>query len=279
VRAFGRQGEGPGELRRVVDIQVGPRDSLWVFHSNRTFQVFSPQERYIRGGRLPGTWTSATPLATSELLYAAPIRTPARAGFPLHLLGPDGQVTRSFGAAVPLLDPKCSECSRRSFIVSGTPGRIWVWWLNRYQLEQWTLDGRQLLALERRAPWFLARTQDLPSVDLGTGVASPDPASARATIARTPAAQVALANRPPFISAINEGTDGIVWVVIARYTGEGIRYTVEAIHAVRGELVASTVLTNEIVMGMWPGGLIASRTQSPEGYYTFHVRRLEVRKP
>ncbi len=48
VRAFGQQGEGPGEFRSILDVHVGPSDSVFVWDSSRErLSVFEPERHHF----------------------------------------------------------------------------------------------------------------------------------------------------------------------------------------------------------------------------------------
>lgn len=98
----------------IVATTLSVRDSLYVVavdrHGYQTLYVVdfhSKEPSVVRSYRLsfgyPATAIAAT--ASGTLVAYANIRSRDRAGYPLHLIGPNGEVTVSFGIDVPHLDP------------------------------------------------------------------------------------------------------------------------------------------------------------------------------
>ncbi|WP_420127233.1 hypothetical protein [Longimicrobium sp.] len=95
----------------------------------------------LPGGRAVGTGTVATR---------------DNVGYPLHLLGPDGAVLRSFGADV-AEDVPGQSMDLRKLALAG-PDAVWAGHLTRFGIERWTLDGERQAALVRDVPWFAPYT-------------------------------------------------------------------------------------------------------------------------
>jgi hypothetical protein len=95
----------------------------------------------LPGGRAVGTGTVATR---------------DNVGYPLHLLGPDGAVLRSFGADL-AADIPGQTMDLRKLALAG-PGAVWAGHLTRYGMERWTLEGERKAALVRDVPWFAPYT-------------------------------------------------------------------------------------------------------------------------
>lgn len=101
-------------------------------------------------------------LADGELIVADQIRTPALAGFPIHLFDRSGQVVRSFGADTPQLREdmrvvtnRIVGAARNGTILAAAPGR--------YVLERWDPRlGKRLTAVPVRSSWFVESTRSEP---------------------------------------------------------------------------------------------------------------------
>lgn len=91
----------------------------------------------LPGGRAVGTGT---------------VPTRDNVGYPLHLLGPDGAVLRSFGSDRPE-DVPGQSIDLRKLALAG-PDAVWAGHLTRYRLERWSLEGARQAALVRDVPWF-----------------------------------------------------------------------------------------------------------------------------
>jgi len=98
-------------------------------------------------------------LAAGDLVIAEQIRTPALAGFPIHLFDRSGQVVRSFGSDTPQLredmrvvTDRIVGAARNGTILAAAPGR--------YVLERWDPRlGKRLAAIPVRSPWFVESTR------------------------------------------------------------------------------------------------------------------------
>ena len=155
LHIIGRDGEGPGEFSFVRAAIPGPGDSLFVFDiGNVRVSVLSPSYEYVRSYPLVGrSWEDALVLDSSRVLLQASLRSPERAGYPLHLLDADGSITRSFGSEEPVVDRR-SPLDGLRLIAGATTGSVWSGMLNEYELEKWDLQGRRLLTIRREADWF-----------------------------------------------------------------------------------------------------------------------------
>lgn len=97
--ALGRQGDGPGEYRRVISIAIGPGDSIYVVHDGGRVSVFSPTGAPVRsmqttvyGLRDIAAYANGTMLISGQSL------SPIDSGMPLHRLTLRGEPIKSFGS-------------------------------------------------------------------------------------------------------------------------------------------------------------------------------------
>jgi hypothetical protein len=275
LRLFGRRGQGPGEIHRISDITIGPGDSIWIFHSDRTFLVFDSAAHYARQGHLPGSANTARPLPSGELLYASSIATERSAGLPVHVTRADGTLARSFDVGRAVLDPRCHECQRR-VVALGDSGTVWVAWTNRYRLERWSITGRLLQVFDRSMPDFPPRSSDVLNFSMPSSVVTRDGSSPPVPVL-TDAQRDLLARRPPVVYWISQDRRGLLWTAVGRYDHEGVRFTVDVIDPRAGVLVASTQLPRVPFMGMWDDAMLWSRRDSPDGYVNFDVWELHLR--
>jgi hypothetical protein len=88
-----------------------------------------------------------------SFVISAPIRTPARVGYPLHLVNDAGRIVRSFGSASGAFRPDIPYFGYRTIAPAG-PGQVWSAHLNQYRIELWSTEGRKLRELRRSVPWF-----------------------------------------------------------------------------------------------------------------------------
>lgn len=154
ITALGREGEGPGEFLFISATSIGPADSLFVFDPNLgRISVFTPD---LTLGRTVTTSFGANPDATfleHGWVLNASIRTADRVGQPLHLVGSDGKVLKSFGSRTGAFRPDVPYGMRR-VVGPATASAVWSGWLNQYVLERWNVSGDLELAVKREAEWF-----------------------------------------------------------------------------------------------------------------------------
>lgn len=158
MRTLGRAGRGPGEFRGVGAIRIGAGDSIHVFDANNlTRSIFSPSLAFVRSTRLeiPSEIVWLAMVDGGSFVIAAPIRTPARVGYPLHLVNGAGRIVRSFGSTSGAFRPDIPYFDNRT-IAHGAPGQVWAAHLNQYRIELWSTEGRKLRELRRTVPWFPA---------------------------------------------------------------------------------------------------------------------------
>ena len=149
VRRMTREGRGPGEVEETNFVARADRDSLWIFDGGRK-HVFSPDMRFVRTERGLSVYDLVV-AGGGRLVLAQAISTPRRAGFPLHLVAPGGQVTLSFGVEDPTLDPKFLEANNdvaplRVVRNLAPAGRETFWSYNptRFLLERYSFSGARL---------------------------------------------------------------------------------------------------------------------------------------
>lgn len=173
LRTVGRRGEGPGEFRSVSTIAVDAGDSLYVFGAR--ISVFSPTGRFVRTRAIPGSFQvrAAAILPVGAVLMQGMMNSRGKIGMPFHILRPGEDTVASFGGAPSeRFVWNVYDASRRiavrdnaTFLAARLP---------RYQLEQWTFDGKLTRVMERQADWFVAWQWDPQRPD-DARVAKPNP--------------------------------------------------------------------------------------------------------
>lgn len=145
VRTMGRQGGGPGEFINVRRLFVSPGDSLFAVDLSERISVFSPEHRFIRSFRVPGTVHDIAfpPGGRLILSIVSPANVPAL------------MVTNRSGARVGVLGSRSDDLRDRPRLLTlADAGRVWAAFSNRYHLELLDLSGRAQRNLRRRLPWF-----------------------------------------------------------------------------------------------------------------------------
>ncbi|HYW11677.1 MAG TPA: hypothetical protein VE871_06950 [Longimicrobium sp.] len=121
---------------RGLHLVLGPDGNVVRMHTPTPLRPAS-MRLLLGGGRAVGTGTVATR---------------DNVGFPLHLLGPDGAVLRSFGADL-AADIPGHSMDLRKLALAG-PAAVWAGHLTGYRIERWSLEGERQAAFVRDVPWF-----------------------------------------------------------------------------------------------------------------------------
>lgn len=156
LRVIGREGEGPGEFRRIRNLVIGPRDSLYVLDGGTSrLTVFSSHHEMARTAPLPfrTDYPRAHYLPGNALLVSANVRTPDLVGLPLHRITTSGDHELSFGSLDPVYRPDFPQLLRRR-VTRPRHGAIWSAYPTQYVLERWTMSGRLMERLIVEAGWF-----------------------------------------------------------------------------------------------------------------------------
>ncbi len=274
LQTLGHIGDGPGEYREPGLLAITAGDTVHVLDllSGR-HTVLDPRRRPVRSGIGPQAAQSILPLPSGQLLVNADVRDPGQIGFPVHLLDRHDRILRSFGAEAPTVGRRSGPYQRRA-LAAGPDGTVWLApWLRRYELEQWTLDGRFVAGLVRDVSWFAPYEEFLP----------PTP------------------NRPiqPAIDGIWFDSAGRLWVMLrvsdprypdgfgpARAT-EGVRHfpvldndliadtILEVIDPLKGRVIVSQRLPHFFSIVVGPG-LIARNTTMPNGLPVVDIWRVSL---
>ncbi len=163
LQTLGRIGDGPGEYREPGLLAISAADTLHVLDllSGR-HTVLDSRHRLVRSGVGPLAPNSFLALPSGQLLVNADVRDPGQIGFPVHLVDRHDRILRSFGAEAPTVGRRSGLNQRRTLAV-GPNGTVWLApWLRRYELEQWSLDGRLVARLVRDVGWFAPYDEFLP---------------------------------------------------------------------------------------------------------------------
>lgn len=223
VQALGREGDGPGEHRRLMRIALGPRDSIYAFdYRAPRMTVYTPELEVGRVDELPGPVRDAVPFTDGRVVLHARIPTRDRIGLPLHMASPDGSVVRSFGATNPVVRPDMLALQLR-YLARADSDAVWAARMNEYVVEQWRLDGTLVRRLERHPPWFAGWVER-------RGVSASEPPQ-------------------PLLRGVHQDERGRLWV-LASVAGENWQEGLEREGDQRGEQ-AIRVRDHELLYDSW----------------------------
>ncbi|MDZ4388306.1 MAG: hypothetical protein U0974_01065 [Gemmatimonadales bacterium] len=147
----GESGGGPGEFLRIRRVLVGTADTLIVsdWGQGRT-TVLDESLMVVR--TQTSTLLPTLALKRGRLLMAEHILTPDLIGYPLHTIGPDGEVERSFGTTRPEYSASARLATSR-LATTAPDGSVWSVPPGRYMLEQWDpYTGSRLDSFEINDP-------------------------------------------------------------------------------------------------------------------------------
>jgi hypothetical protein len=147
---IGGLGSGPGEFKFPHKTFISPQDSIFVVDRERNFiSVFSPDGQFIRMITTRGSSPEIAFFPNGSLIAYFQLSR-GQKGYPVHVLSPDGSISRSFGAdRAESVTPK----SQRS--IAPTPRyTVWVGHSAEYLLEEYDTTGRVLQSIRRTVTWY-----------------------------------------------------------------------------------------------------------------------------
>lgn len=166
LRTISRRGEGPGEFSFVARMLLTGSDTLHVFDLvSHRWTVLSPTQQVLRTAIYPGRFNhEAVILSNGRAVLNLFLATPAAAGLPLHVIAPNGNADRSFGAEnqQPIRYDLPSGWAR--VLTRASDSTVWASKINEYRIALWHVSGRKLLEVVRQPqpfmPWL---ERSLPS--------------------------------------------------------------------------------------------------------------------
>ena len=234
---IGERGEGPGKFRNIESLALGPGDSVYVFDvRDLHLTVLSPAGTIVRRVSVPGRVRNVAHLGRGVLVAHMPLNTPSEYGLPLHLLNPNGQLVRSFGAAIDQQVAIGRDHVLYRVVARATDSTVWSSRVDSVALEEWSVTGRLL----RRIEGELARRAN----DIGvTEYSKQDPG--------------------PRLRHIQQSSDGFVWVIMTFPSGAATSNSVgeqrQELRAQGGESPPRALKTLIVAVDARSGRVLASR--------------------
>ena len=156
VRRIGRRGGGPGEFITIGRFRVTGKDTLRIFDiSASRMTVLTSSFAPVETRQVDVTRTGDLEILADGRIVTAQI---AGSGLPLHVIGKDGKMERSFGAENPKYRREDAHLLWRSIAPAGND-RVWAAPVTKYVLELWTFSGQKIRELERNVSWFKPQKQ------------------------------------------------------------------------------------------------------------------------
>ena len=251
LSAFGRLGEGPGEMSGSGGAITFVEDGVFVLTDigRRVIMKFDWEGRLLQEVRMSELMDGGylIPWGGTLAVHEANILTPERIGYPLHLVDlATGEIEASFGS----LTGEYDMARERVHAVvpargpaRGPDGTVWMARNHAYWIELWSPDNQLHLSMRRDLEWFPDALDDLDGHPLPT-----DPPE-------------------PGIMGIS-ADDSLMWVMVHRASEDWgevdprdflERYDthVEVIDWRRGQVIASRRFNETFLGWTGPGGLSA----------------------
>jgi hypothetical protein len=143
----------PPKFAIIGDVLAGNGGQLLVYDISKG-ALITIDSNFRVAGEIPFRYSPAFVVPPSGYLVASSIRTPAHVGQPLHVLGKDGAVLRSFGTD----DETYREDEPMKYnrvVARGSAGTVWSVAPGRYLLEQWDpATGSRKQQVSVTSAWF-----------------------------------------------------------------------------------------------------------------------------
>jgi hypothetical protein len=280
LRLIGRQGQGPGEFEYISTLVVDRADSLHLFDGwLRRHTVITPNHTVRRTSSIPGQAEQAVLLPNGILVTQSVTRSRDGVGLPVHVITPDGRLLRSVGTTERDLPRNVSAPLYRR-LAPASDSSVWSARLERYEIEEWDVQGRRLVVLTSDADWFPPwQWPDQRQVD---------------------------ERRPqPLVRAIQRRSDGTLWLLATVATtnwkpapgvdkldprreerpilhpseyGKYLDTVIELIDPKQGTLVASTRVPGAF-LGFAGADQVYTRRETPDGGEVLEIWRVGLNQP
>lgn len=163
LRSIGRQGEGPGEFRRVVQMRSGRGGAILVRDvTNSRVTVVRPDGTVQGFFQVPPGVRDFVYLDSGSIMVAGALRTRESVGYATHLVRSDGTV-HSFGDQYSA-GLGYNYAPFRTFARARDAEAVWVAHRITFRVERWSYDGHLLSAHELSRDWFDNKNKQYASV-------------------------------------------------------------------------------------------------------------------
>lgn len=158
LQLVGGKGTGPGEFSQAFDVAPVAGDSVLVLDA-RTFRITVLTQDLRVGRTIASTVPLSEPMVKRwprEVIVAATIASPDRAGFPIHsvsLAGPVASIQSSFTVSSGDLRPD-DLYHQRFLFAAARDGGFWAAWASGYDLFHFQSKPEPTMHVQRRSSWM-----------------------------------------------------------------------------------------------------------------------------
>lgn len=162
-RKIGREGDGPGEFRGIIDVDVVDGRIVVLDPMRGRIFVLSPTGEYISGHLYEYRPGRFTPVGDGRIVVTSSNWRSRVVEHPLQLIDvASGATTLEFGAVNAgerKTDVELRFGGQEAGSVLSRSGT--VWWASRPRpaVQEWSLEGEQLRVIDGELPWFPAITE------------------------------------------------------------------------------------------------------------------------
>lgn len=156
LSAFGREGDGPGEFRRISDLAVTDDGRLIILDSRRRrWLTFDATGRLLTESPLGLAVGRFFHVGGDTVVLASIDRQPQSVGYPFHVIDTSiGQTLYHFGSASG--DFSVARPYAQLVLMGRVmgPRSTWRGRLDRLHLEEWNLEGHAIRQVVGEIPWL-----------------------------------------------------------------------------------------------------------------------------
>lgn len=162
-RRVGRAGGALGEYGEIAWLTEGHDGLTHVLdYRSRRRTVYDAAFRTATTSFPMPSVNEALFLPDGRMLASGSIATTAATGLPLHIIGGDGAIERSFGSDSLAFRRGSASLALYRFLVPAKDGDFWIAPMLNYSVQHWSRELRLISTLRRSVDWFPPRDPDEP---------------------------------------------------------------------------------------------------------------------
>ncbi len=189
-RAWETDGEGPGEYRGLSRILPNEPDGFVLYDITNARLSYVDEDFSFLSSNAFFQAIRIEALSGGSFVVNATMPRTAAHGHVVNVVDFLGRVQASFGGKGRPIDFREGPHVRHRVIAVDQSNDIWTGYMEKYELEKFSSDGRLLLHISRIADWFIPHSNTLPPRDVNS-----DPPNAK-------------------LRELTLDNDGLIWTVV-----------------------------------------------------------------